>query len=283
VADLVHAEDRLTFFKALALIQAETVPPSRTYRIRTPGGQVRYIAFHFDVLADETGRPQRFLGVLRDVTDEEIADRAQDKIGRLLDTLMSGLGVDVAWRIDAAGRVLDHFAGGNLARTTPPSGHQWHGFMDETDTRRVQEKLAAGAPFSLPIDVLCEDGVVRRCLNRGFPLRDEAGLIVEWCGVVNELRPDNASFCEQKQDATLVAEHITGAVVRAACGMLDWTHDEFARHSGLSSITVRRMASSPDRLLGLFRRATVEAALSAFVTAGLVLRLSDERKVFIAV
>jgi serine phosphatase RsbU (regulator of sigma subunit)/anti-sigma regulatory factor (Ser/Thr protein kinase) len=71
----VHPDDRAAVASSPFAILAQGGSFSNEVRILWPNGQVRWLASHGRVLADEDGRPAKVTGVLLDVTERHLADQ----------------------------------------------------------------------------------------------------------------------------------------------------------------------------------------------------------------
>ena len=68
---------------------------------------------------------------------------------------------------------------------------------------------------------------------------------------------------------------LSGAQIRAARGLLDWSRDELAQAAGLSSATVKRMEGQEGTISA--NHQTVTAVVAAIEAAGVTLIADDEQ------
>jgi PAS domain S-box-containing protein len=80
----LHPEDRQRIETEARRAIAEHAPLNTTYRIIWPDGSIHWIESHSIVTDDETGRPQRMIGVNVDVTERK---RLEDELRRRMDEL----------------------------------------------------------------------------------------------------------------------------------------------------------------------------------------------------
>jgi len=73
---LIHPDDRARIAAAIAEVRRGGGRYDAEYRVVHPGGEVRTVHSHGDVVSDASGRPRRLFGIVRDVTDRKRAEDA---------------------------------------------------------------------------------------------------------------------------------------------------------------------------------------------------------------
>lgn len=72
----IHPDDRAEMRRSIERAAASGRAGEMTFRIRLPDGRERWIAGRAEVVKDGTGAPARLLSVLRDVTEQHVAQEA---------------------------------------------------------------------------------------------------------------------------------------------------------------------------------------------------------------
>ena len=88
--EAVHPDDRKLIQCSLTE-QFHGKPVKREYRIIRPDGQERWIAADISVVRDETGQPQRFVGLAEDITPRKLAEAALRESEQFLRTIYEGI------------------------------------------------------------------------------------------------------------------------------------------------------------------------------------------------
>jgi PAS domain S-box-containing protein len=90
----IHPEDRERVFRAIGRT-IEGADHHMSYRIVRPDGTERWVEAHGRLIRDETGKPERLVGVCADVTDKHRADAATQFLIEASEVLASSLDYDV--------------------------------------------------------------------------------------------------------------------------------------------------------------------------------------------
>lgn len=234
------------------------------FRIVRPNGALRWIHSHTEVLLNSAGEPECILGVVLDITAQH----------RLLQTL----------RIDAMRySALAQIAGGLLwigssdGRITAlpnsdkrPGAHRffgkgWVDLLHENEREAAVKRWTASAESGRSYDAEHQlrqpDGTYRwfRCM--AVPVTNTDGGIQEWMGISNDVHQER-HFIQHAATARL-----TGAQLRAARGMLNWSVKQLAVRTGISAAIIRRLEEHddalpmPDETMEILRRAFSDAGI----------------------
>jgi PAS domain S-box-containing protein len=187
----VHPEDRAGFAAMLEAV-ARGQTHDFEYRVVRPDGAVRWIRDLAFPLHDATGAVTRAAGLARDVTQrKEVEGRL-----RTSDTRCTGL-IDalegLSWFSTADGRIVEQrgapVEAGQLQRT--PDGGDWLSLVPEADRQRLDSvwsaARAAGKAWQIDLDIVWPGLPPRRHRCRAAPVRNDAGDVVEWAGVLLDL------------------------------------------------------------------------------------------------
>jgi hypothetical protein len=125
IIDALHPQDRQTFRDALVLMRTGISPQPSVFRVLKSNGLIRSIYIDFRSLTNEMGVTQKFVGVLRDVTQEAAFQRMKREMAQRIDTIMRSTGVDCVFRIDSHGHLFDYVTRGALQQHPSALGSAW--------------------------------------------------------------------------------------------------------------------------------------------------------------
>jgi len=188
----VHPEDRADFKEVINRAFAGATDFEHSYRLLLPDGRVKHVHALAHVLRDASGN-REFVGAVTDITEQRHAEaviREQEaELREVVDTIPA-----IVWsaRPDGSNSYVNsrfvEYCG------MPPeqiAGSGWHAATHPDDLERVDAKwlacVASGEPSEYELRFRRADGEYRWHLVRGVPLRDEAGSIVKWYGVVTDI------------------------------------------------------------------------------------------------
>ena len=117
---------------------------------------------------------------------------------------------------------------------------------------------------------LTKEGGYRRFNARTAPVRDAVGAIREWQGVLLPIDGDHRPAVGDVGGDEVPS--LTGAQVRGARGLLDWSLAQLAAMSGVSVSTIKRMEDGSE---GSTRASKSEAVRGALQTGGIAFRVID--------
>jgi formate hydrogenlyase transcriptional activator len=192
VVQRVHPEDRADCKEVINRAFAGTPEFEHAYRLFRPDGRVKHVHAIAHVLLDASGN-REFVGAVTDVSEQRHAEaviRQQEaELRDMLDSIPS-----IVWGALPDGsnsyvnRRFVEYCG------MPPeqiAGSGWHAATHPDDLERINAKwlawVASGEPYEDELRFRRADGEYRWHLVRGMPLRDEAGDIVKWHGVVTDI------------------------------------------------------------------------------------------------
>jgi len=188
----VHPQERADFQKVIDGASQGATDFEHTYRLLLPDGRVKHVHAIAHALQDASG-DREFVGAVTDITEQRHAEaviREQEaELREVVDTIPA-----IVWsaRPDGsnsyANRRFVEYCG------MPPeqiAGSGWQAATHPDDLERHKAKwlacVASGEPSEDELRFRRADGEYRWHLVRGVPLRDEAGNIVKWYGVVTDI------------------------------------------------------------------------------------------------
>ncbi|MHC4050447.1 PAS domain-containing protein [Bradyrhizobium sp. 25ACV] len=213
------------------------------FRIVRPNGALRWIHCHTEVLLDSAGEPECILGIALDVTTQR----------RLLQTLRTD-----AERYSAVAQVAGGllWIGSSDGRITAlpngekrPEAHRFFGkgWVDllheeerEAALRSWTASVETGRPYNVEHRLRQPDDTYRwyRCM--AVPVANGDGGIREWMGISIDVHQEKLSV---QHPAT---SRLTGAQLRAARGILNWSVKQLAARTGISAAIIRRLEEYND-------------------------------------
>jgi PAS domain S-box-containing protein len=192
VMQRVHPQDRADFQKVIDGASGGATDFEHTYRLLLPDGRVMHVHAIAHALPDASGN-REFVGAVTDFTEQRHAEavikKQEAELREVVDTIPA-----IVWsaRPDGsnsyANRRFVEYCG------MPPeqiAGSGWQAATHPDDLERHNAKwlacVASGEPSEDELRFRRADGEYRWHLVRGVPLRDEAGDIVKWYGVVTDI------------------------------------------------------------------------------------------------
>lgn len=170
------------------------------YRLTVPGRPLRWVIVRGQVYRDRDGTPNRFPGVVVDITDRkareaELADavtalaRSEARFRAIADSLPQ-----MVWSTRSDG-FHDYYNARwyEFTGMEPGStdGEAWNGMFHAEDQARAwglwRHSLETGEPYEIEYRLRRHDGVYRWTLGRAMPIRDESGQIVRWFGSCTDI------------------------------------------------------------------------------------------------
>lgn len=215
----------------------------REFRIVQSGGRARYILNRGELLFDRAGKPVKAIGVFLDVTRlrevQSTVEALQDRYAALIEASSV-----IAWTRSADGIAGDtrswrKFTGQGVAG---PSGYGWLDVIHPEDQNAVKQAwdlaVANRAPYQFEYRLRRSDGVYRWIRARAVPVMRKDGSVREWVGGSVDIH-DQRVWSPPQTTST-----ITGAQLRAARGILNWSVRDLADAAKVSVSTIRRLEES---------------------------------------
>ena len=270
----IHPQDRSQQTDILGLLDAGQ-PLRREFRIVRPDGTIRWVSSRIDVVLGDDGGPVRFIGVVVDVTERREAQRAVEYNHGRRAALLEATSA-LTWIADLSGQAIDYTAWcgltGMLAENC--SGQGWLDAVHPNDRDRVRSAyraaLASNGVFNVDYRVMTRDGVYRWFNARSAPVRDPSGAIREWQGVLLPIEGHDRPVVEDAGGDEVPT--LTGAQIRGARGLLDWSLAQLAAASGVSVSTIKRMEDGSE---GSTRASKSDAVRRALQKGGVSIRAVD--------
>jgi PAS domain-containing protein len=235
---VAHPDDTAVLSELRHLLE-QNIPFDREFRVIHRNGRVRSLAIHGEVLVDSAGKRSRAVGLITDVSSQSDAVFASRVVGERIHVIMESIGGNL-WVARNDGQIVDYVLRELFdERTTAEClGKNWQSLIHPDDLDRVvagwanaEEKKTV---FIHEYRLRDPDGSYqwRRCY--AAPLLNEDGSVREWVGF-------SLYIHQHRVAAGTGTKLITGAQVRAARGILNWSVRSLADRAGLSTGVVRRI------------------------------------------
>jgi PAS domain S-box-containing protein len=236
---LTHEEDRRTP-ASLRYAISDGRLLNREFRAVWPSGEIRWLAVRARTITGKSGNPEKIVGACIDITEKKMALAAVELGERRRRALVQAAG-GVGWLARADGAIMDVENTG--AQRTPgvtPWGEGWLSWLhpDDRDDALTNWKKAIHdrTPYVNEFRVMRPDGTFRRNRATAVPLQDKAGEVLEWVGVSFDME-ERAEGGGAPDDACV----LTGAQIRGARGMLNWSVRDLANAANVSPAALRRL------------------------------------------
>jgi PAS domain-containing protein len=264
---MMHPDDRLRNADLESVI-ARGLPVDRRFRVILGNGSLRTFELKGEVRFDAGGRPVRAMGLLRDVTSGHEAFRIVQFMSDRY-TALRRLVDDLVLVACAEGMVIDgaqwrQQTGQDAARTV-----SWLDAVHPDDRERVSDVWRQAnimrAPFTATFRLSYAEGGSRAVIARCEPIATRNGAVREWLIVIS-------AEGRAVSDAVDTAEtlSLTGAQIRAARAILNWSVRDLSEAADVSISTIRRMEEFDGALAAMKGklgqvRATLETAGAEFI------------------
>jgi PAS domain-containing protein len=235
---VAHPEDIAVLTELRHLLE-QNVPFDREFRVIHRNGRVRSLAIHGEVLVDASGKRSRAVGVLADVCKQSDAVFGARLVGDRLRVLMDAIGGNM-WIARNDGQIVDYVLRELFdERAVADSlGKNWQSLVHPDDLDRVvagwRNAEEQKTVFIHEYRLREPDGSYqwRRCY--AAPLLNGDGSVREWVGF-------SLYIHQHRVAADSGSKLVTGAQIRAARGILNWSVRSLADRAGLSPAVVRRI------------------------------------------
>jgi PAS domain S-box-containing protein len=241
IVELMHPDDRRPAGEFDRIV-GEGLPLDRELRIIQPNGKLRWLSSRSEVQLDKSGKLLRAYGILLDVTPQREMALAKEAAESRFRALVVATNAFV-WTADADGRILDIRNWRELRGENPAEllGTRWIDLVHPEDRERTAQAwtdaITTKRDYIVEHRIRQPDGSYRWMLSRAAPILLETGAVREWVGISADIH-DRKVWPAQSEAANPV---LTGAQIRAARGIVNWSVRELAQAAAVSSSTIRRL------------------------------------------
>jgi PAS domain S-box-containing protein len=236
---LTHEEDRRTP-ASLRFAIGDGRLLNREFRVIWPSGEIRWLAVRARTITQKSGNPEKIIGACIDITEKKMALASVELGERRRRALVQAAG-GVGWLARADGAIMDvENTGAQRSPGVTPWGEGWLSWLhpDDRDDALTNWKKAVAdkIPYVNEFRAMRPDGTFHWNRATAIPLRDKAGEVLEWVGISFDLE-EPAERGGTQDDAPA----LTGAQIRGARGMLNWSVRDLADAAKVSPATLRRL------------------------------------------
>ncbi|UPJ71842.1 PAS domain-containing protein [Bradyrhizobium sp. 187] len=213
------------------------------FRIIRPNRAQRWVYNQAETLLDAAGEPACVLGVTLDITEQRKAMRPLKLDAERYSALTQVAG-GLPWIGSFDGRIVALLNEERVPSAHAFLGRGWVDLLHEEERDAALKNWAAsaetGRPYRVEQRLRQTDGTYRwfRCM--AVPVANPDGGIREWLG--NFIDVHNEKLISDQASAS----KLTGAQIRAARGMLNWSVKDLAGRTGVSAAVIRRLEEYND-------------------------------------
>ncbi len=234
------------------------------FRIIRPNGALRWVRNQAEVLVDAAGEPTCVLGVTFDITEQRKTLeplRVDAERYNALTRIAGGL----LWIGSSDGRITALPNAEAVPQAPSFFGKGWVDLLHEEERdaalKTWAESAETGRPYKVEHRLRWPDGAYRwfRCM--AVPITNPDRSIREWVGITIDVHQEKLSTLP---DGSL---RLTGAQMRGARGMLNWSVKQLALRTGISSAVIRRFEEysdsppMPDETMDILRNTFSDAGI----------------------
>lgn len=237
-----HPEDRRPPGQ-IEYVLDQALPIDRTFRIIRPDGRVRWILSRGEILVDAQGSPMRAIGIAFDVTHHHEQLKTLQISDARFQALVKSLRAAI-WMAKPDGHVTASLNWTELTDEDPANflGTAWIDSLHPEDRDRTLKAwasaLADKKPYEIEHRARVRDSSYHWYKSRAVPVFNDDGSIREWLGISYDI---NESKTWPRKPAS---GPLTGAQIRAARGILNWSVRDLAEKAKISGSTIRRLEES---------------------------------------
>ncbi|TNC70902.1 PAS domain S-box protein [Rubellimicrobium roseum] len=212
-------EQRLQAESRAAMQRGETSFES-AFLYRHPDGSDRRLRLRCEIAPGPDGAPARAIGVLSDETEswrtEEALRASEEHLRHTVE-----LNPQVPWTCDPQGNITSYSRRWlDLTGQAPdePLGDGWSRVVHPDDLPATLEIFTASLRSGTPVDVeyrirIAASGAFHWMRARAYPLRNDAGAILRWYGVVEDVHDRKLAELQLRESEALLAGVIRHAPV----------------------------------------------------------------------
>ena len=253
--DAVHPDDR----EAASLTLREGVRSGQDFAFETRSRRARDGSYRWHLqqavaVRDSEGKVLRFVGTTTDIDDQKRAQEALRASETNLREILNGIPgfvctLNPAGQIDLANRPLLDFFG-----MTVEELNSWgtNGAVHPEDLARViaelTDAMTTGTPFDSELRYRRADGFYRWSQTRILPVRDTAGRITRWFGLITDI--DDQKRAQEALRASEISlrqtlDTIPGLVSKAdSNGMIELANRQLLRYFGKTTEEMNSWSTS---------------------------------------
>lgn len=243
IEKLIHPGDRRPEPDSSEL-QFDRTLPEGEFRVIRPNGTMRWIHNQAEILLDAAGQVTCVLGVTIDITRQRELLQPLKAAAERYNALIRV--VDGLWIASPDGRIsgLANLNATEQGASDPFYGHEWVDLLHEEDRGTALESWSittqTGQTYKVESRLRQPDGSYRWFRCTAVPVRHPDGSVREWIGISTDVHH------EKLVSLPASSSRLTGAQMRAARGILNWSVKQLAEQTKISPSTIRRFEEYDD-------------------------------------
>lgn len=215
--DLVHPDDREAVQQAVQKALSEEEAYDIEHRLRTRGGELRWVREQGRVERNDAGEPIRMIGIAHDITDRKQAERKRRRSEKRYRRLFED-SRDAVYVTDQEGRIQQLNRAGRdlLGISEEELGSVRSLEFFENPSRREQLLKAVsqtGSVKGFPVELRTRDDELRHCRLTANARRDTDGELAGTQGIIRDVT-EQKRMREQLEEQALY-DRLTGVANRA--------------------------------------------------------------------
>lgn len=240
---LTHPEDRRPPGQ-IDHVVGHALPIERTFRIIRPDGRIRWIMSRGEVLVGPDGAPFKVIGIFFDVTRHHERLQLLQISGDRFNVLVKALRAAI-WTARPDGHVIDSLNWSELTGDDPGLflGSGWLDLVHPDDRDKTlnawHAAVASKTMYEVEHRARVSDGTYHWYKSRAMPVLNQDGSVREWIGISVDIT-EGKTWPSRRN----VTSPLTGAQIRAARGVLNWSVRDLAETAKVSGSTIRRLEES---------------------------------------
>ncbi|PJG52445.1 hypothetical protein CVM73_26215 [Bradyrhizobium forestalis] len=207
------------------------------FRIIRPNHALRWLRVQTETFLNSAGEPECVLGAAIDITEQRRSQPLKTDAGRY--AALTQVAGGLLWVGSQDGRITALLNAENKPDAHRFFGKGWLDLLPEEERETALRSWATAAETGQPYDVehrlRQSDGSYRWYHCRAVPVADAGGGIREWLGISTDVHE------ERRSTQHVATSRLTGAQLRAARGMLNWSVKQLAARTGISAAVIRRL------------------------------------------
>jgi PAS domain S-box-containing protein len=270
---VLHPAER-SYSGAVLDVITDATPLSHQFRVVQPNGLERWLTSHIQLLSGDVSCRNTACGIIADVTAWSEATRRLKISAKRQDALSEKIGY-FSWKTGAGGSGPTAVVWQKLTGQSPAEsrGLGWLDAVHPDDREAMEaawtEAVASASAFSAKFRLQTAAGAYRWFVAYGKPVACQNGETFELVGACVDVHDH-----EGMPVADAGAMNVTGAHLRAARALVDWTVRDLAEAADVSSSVIRRLEErivppiSEDPKWSLVRQALEMAGAEFFAVDG---------------
>lgn len=240
---LIHHDDRGSAGEMEASI-ASAMPYDRVFRMITAKNSLKWISTHNEFIIDADGTTNCLISSVSDITAHHHFNQLLEVQRYRFKALASSLAslVSFSWNARSDGSV-ERFEGWEALTGQPAHESEGWGWLDcihPEDRKGLlkawQGSVQTGSIHEGECRIRIRDGSWIWVSACALPVKDATNKVIEWVGAATTIQSQRIWVVDPDNSM-----NVTGAQLRAARGLLNWSVAKLSAESGVSASAIRRL------------------------------------------